>query len=613
MKLSETEEFLRSLIEGSADCIITTDIDRKITSWNRGSEEILGYKAEDIIGKPISILYPSELKNRRREWQRRVMKGETIRNQRTRVYNSAGELVDINLTISPLRDRKGNPIGTVGIAKDIRHVIKAEEEIKRLKEFNENIVKNAPVGIFTTDKNGVITSANPMHLKMMGEISMDQSLGLNVLELPSIKAKGWDKLFRQALQGEAFELHNEEYTSFYGKTVYLSARCTPLKDEKRQVKGLLVVLEDVTEQARLEEEIRKSGEYLQKLIEASPYCIVSTDLKGEIISFNKAAEETYGYKAEEVMGKHAKILQPKEITVEKNKEIYEAMLKQEGWEGELLNVRKNGEVFPTYLRTRSIVDDRGNPVGLLSLSQDITERKKMEQNLKNYTLELERSNQIKDLFTDIIRHDLLNPVGIILNLLELIEDTDSYRGIEEELQMIKRNTKTLQEMIEDASEYARVDSIDDFVFEKIDLSKIIKDAVDSLHGLASEKGITIENAVTGGYPAYVNPFIKDVFFNIVSNAIKYSPENSRVIVDLKDAGTEWIISVKDNGIGISDEYKEKIFLRFKRVSKEGVRGSGLGLAIVNRIVDLHNGSVWVEDNPGGGSVFNVKLPKRTKK
>ena len=289
------------------------------------------------------------------------------------------------------------------------------------------------------------------------------------------------------------------------------------------------------------------------------------------------------------------------------------MLKQGEWEGELLNVRKNGEVFPTYLRTRSITDDRGNPVGLLSLSQDITERKKMEQDIKNYTLELEHSNQIKDLFIDIIRHDLLNPVGIILNLVELIEDTGSYGGIEEELQMIKRNTKTLQEMIEDASEYARVESIDDFVFEKIDLSNIIKDAVDSLHGLASEKGITIENEVTGRYLAYVNPFIKDVFFNLVSNAIKYSPENSRVIVDLKDAGTEWIISVKDNGIGISDEYKEKIFLRFKRVSKEGVRGSGLGLAIVKMIVDLHNGKVWVEDNPEGGSVFNVKLPKRTKK
>ncbi|MFQ5887862.1 MAG: PAS domain S-box protein, partial [Candidatus Hydrothermarchaeales archaeon] len=486
------------------------------------------------------------------------------------------------------------------------------EEIKRLKEFNENIVENAPVGIFTTDKKGIITSANSMHLKMMGETSVDQALGLNVLELPTIKVKGWDKLFRRALQGESFELHNEKYTSFYGKTIYLSARCTPLKNEKGDVEGLLVVMEDVTERARLEEEIRESGEYLQELIEASPYCIVSTDLKGNIISFNKAAEETYGYKAEEAVGKHARILQPKEVTPEKNKEIYEAMLMRKGWEGELLNVRKNGEVFPTYLRTRRIVDDQGKPVGLLSLSQDITERKKLEQELKDYTKQLERSNQLKDLFTDIIRHDLLNPVGIILNVSEMIKDADSREEIQEELQMIKRNTKKLQEMIDDATEYAKLDSIDKFEYKKDDLSRIITDEVKNLQSFANEKGIKLENKINGEYHAYVNPFIKDVFFNLLSNAIKYSPENSRVTIDIKDETKDWKIIIKDNGIGIPDKHKESIFLRFKRVSKEGVRGTGLGLAIVKRIVDLHNGRVWVEDNPDGGSVFNVELPKKRK-
>lgn len=134
---------------------------------------------------------------------------------------------------------------------------RAEEEIRRLKEFNENIIKSAPLGIFTTDRKGVITSVNPVHLKMMGEERAEQALGLNVLELPTVKALGWDKLFREALRGKPFELHKQRYTSVYGKTVYLTARCVPLKDNGG-IMGLLTIMEDVTEQTLLEEEVLRA-------------------------------------------------------------------------------------------------------------------------------------------------------------------------------------------------------------------------------------------------------------------------------------------------------------------------------------------------------------------
>jgi len=486
--LGEIENLVSSLLDGSTDSIIVTDINGIIKSWNKGAEEIFGHNAKDMVGKYIGVIYPSELKDERKKWQKKILKGETIRNQRTKIYNSANELININLTLSPFKDNDDKLVGTIGIAKDITREVMAEEALLESELKHKTLIRNTL---------GMVYRGNPdWSAEIMG---------------------GSEKICGYT---------SEEINS---------------KEEK----WLNIIYPDDKER------VFRAGSEL--------------------------------------------VLGPKNL-VQKYRII-----------------TKNGSVRWIEDYKTSRFSDNGEFLGIDGIVLDITERKEMEQEIEKYTLDLEHSNHIKDLFIDIIRHDLLNPVGIILNLVELIESTDSSREIEEELQMIKRNTKILHEMIEDSSKYAKIESIDDFVFEKIDLSNIIKDVVDSLHGAASEKGITIENEVTERYLAHVNPFIREVFFNLVSNAIKYSPENSRVIVDLKDAHTEWIISVKDNGIGIPDKYKETIFLRFERVSKEGVKGSGLGLAIVKMIVDLHNGKVWVEDNPEGGSVFYVKLSKRTKK
>lgn len=128
--------------------------------------------------------------------------------------------------------------------------------------------------------------------------------------------------------------------------------------------------------------------------------------------------------------------------------------------------------------------------------------------------------------------------------------------------------------------------------------------------LAKEKNITIEHHISRSCMFKASPLIKDVISNLLSNAIKHSPMNSKVILEI-DRDPPCRITVKDNGPGIPDKEKERIFERFSRIKKEGVKGSGLGLAIVKRVVDLHKGEVWVEDNPEGGSVFCVVLSKES--
>lgn len=221
--------------------------------------------------------------------------------------------------------------------------------------------------------------------------------------------------------------------------------------------------------------------------------------------------------------------------------------------------------------------------------------------------ELQRSNELKDLFTDIMRHDLMNWVYVIKGASELMAGKDS--NLQEEIQIIQRNVAKLEKTIENANKFAKLENLKEIEFKEMDLAAIIEGCVEDLKNLAAEKKIKIECNCEGKYFARVSPFIEDVFSNLISNAIKYSPENSRVVVGIEDDADKWRISVKDNGEGIPDENKEVIFERFRRGDKKGVEGTGLGLAIVKRIVELHKGKVWAEDNPQGGSIFYVTIPK----
>jgi signal transduction histidine kinase len=224
--------------------------------------------------------------------------------------------------------------------------------------------------------------------------------------------------------------------------------------------------------------------------------------------------------------------------------------------------------------------------------------------------ELERSNKLKDLFTDIMRHDLLNPAGAIKGFNDVLyfkEEDEEKRKI---IKTIDRQTDKLISMIDSAAKLARLESSHELELNRNDLGAIIRNVAESFDHSLMEKNITMELVTPGKYPSRVNEIIEEVFSNLISNAIKYSPEGSRIKVEVVDAGAYWKVHVIDNGDGVTDENKSIIFERFTRADRKGIKGSGLGLAIVKRIIDLHNGFVGVNDNPEGkGSVFWVALKK----
>jgi signal transduction histidine kinase len=235
--------------------------------------------------------------------------------------------------------------------------------------------------------------------------------------------------------------------------------------------------------------------------------------------------------------------------------------------------------------------------------------RRAEEEARTAAERLRESNQLKDLFIDIVRHDLLNPASVIRYYTSHLQEGEEDPAKRECYLKIEGVNNRLMELIRNASKYSRLEEMDHVDCQALDLGTLLLDALATHeHGL-KEARIAVNFLPRGAYPITANPMLEDVFANLIANAIKYAADGRKLELDIRDEGACWLAQVRDFGKGIPDKDKPLIFTRFTRIKKEGVEGSGLGLAIVKRLVDLHKGRIWVEDNPAGGSIFCVRLPK----
>jgi len=243
------------------------------------------------------------------------------------------------------------------------------------------------------------------------------------------------------------------------------------------------------------------------------------------------------------------------------------------------------------------------------IAASLIDRKHAEAELRTYSTELEETNHLKDLFIDILRHDLLGPLGVVLGMAQVAKTNKESAKLDEILDAIVRNARRMIDLIDSASLLGRLEVGEELDFEEVDLAGLVESACEEMQPIADERRIDINFSAAGSFPAHANKIIEEVFVNLLSNAIKYGDPESEVEVRISDIGDSWHISVANRGESIPDPDKAVIFERFKRAQRGPVKGVGLGLAIVKRVLDAHGGSVRVQDHPEGGAIFVVELSK----
>ena len=350
--------------------------------------------------------------------------------------------------------------------------------------------------------------------------------------------------------------------------------------------------------------------------------LIVIDAQGAIHSFNKAAASIFQYQPEEVLGKNVKLLMPQPYHGEHDQYLTNYL---ESGEKKIIGIgrkvsarRKDGSVFPMELGVNEMrVDGERLFVGTI---RDISERVAAEQAMAKHINMLSRSNQELDDFAYIASHDLKEPLrGISNNALFLEEDYGELIGGDgrRRLERMQYLCKRLDNLVDELLYYSRLGR-QELAVQPCNLNEVIHDI-----GLLMETTLTkahAEVSIHGAMPTIIcdKPRITEVFRNLITNAIKYNDKPKKIVeVGHIEAAAQHpqaqpaqaVYYVKDNGIGIAPHFYQDIFRIFKRLNDESdaVKGTGVGLTFVKKIIERHNGKIWLESTMGEGSTFYFTL------
>jgi PAS domain S-box-containing protein len=343
--------------------------------------------------------------------------------------------------------------------------------------------------------------------------------------------------------------------------------------------------------------------------------IFQTSLEGRFVSANPALARIFGYDSpEDLMGSIKDI--SRQIYVDRNwREEFLHVLNAEGKISnfEIQGYRKDGGIIWISMNARLVRGKDGEVVCIEGSAQDITDRKRAEADVGEKTKELARSNQELEQFAYVASHDLQEPLRMVTSYLQLLEGR--YKGkldkdANEFIDFAVDGATRMHTLINDLLTYSRVGTRGKSL-ASTDSEKILYFSLNNLKMAVEESGAKVTHDSLPTVMADSSQ-LEHLFQNLIGNAIKFRGEEvPRVHISASPNGNRWIFAVRDNGIGIDPEFKERIFAIFQRLhGKDKYPGTGIGLAICKKIVERHGGNIWVESQLGKGATFYFTLPKK---
>ncbi len=402
-----------------------------------------------------------------------------------------------------------------------------------------------------------------------------------------------------ALRGEPYDI--EHRIIMDDKVKWVRERAELEFDSKGELKGGFGTVQDVTERKQTEEALRETKDYLENLINYANAPIIVWNPKLEITRFNHAFEELTGRKADEMLGKKVDIIIPSDNRVDALKKINRTTKKSERWEAVEIPIQHvNGSIRTILWNSATLFDvDGKTPLATIAQGQDITERKKVEQ--------------LKDEFIGLVSHELRTPLTVISGSLRTaMSEGVSQEDVHELLQNAAEGTESLAAILENMLELSRYQAGRlQLRIEPVSIADAVKNVTEELkrQGISHQFLINIPRELP---PVEADPVrVERILFNLMENAAKYSPEDSKIKISSRTQGDFVVTRIIDQGLGISLDDQPKIFELFQRLepSRGLTKGAGLGLVVCKRLAEAQGGWIKVESEPGKGSTFSFALPK----
>ncbi|MEP6635269.1 MAG: PAS domain S-box protein [Acidobacteriota bacterium] len=607
-ELQKSNQKISTILESITQPFYSLDPEWRFVDANPQWEKKFGLKREEIIGKVIWDVFPKDNETLFEEFTSAVREMKA-----THFEVASHRLTGFWFEVHAYPSSAGLNV----YLNDITARKQAEVSHRLLA----GIVESSDDAIISRDLDGTISSWNKGAERIFG-YTADEAVGQPVTMLiPFERFDEEPTILDRIRQGMRVEHYETVRLRKDGTQIYVSLTVSPIKNEAGVIIGASKIARDISERKRKEDQIR----FQARLLDAVEEAVIATDLEGKILYWNLFAEWLYGWRAAEAVGANVMDIIPTTSTRAQAADIFGQISQGDSWSGEFICKKKDGTDFPALVTDSPIHDERGALIGIVGVSIDITDRKRAEderaallQSEREARGQAEEANRLKDEFLATLSHELRNPLNVILGYAEVLlrsEEAKHSPFVSRAAEILKRNALAQSQLVRDLLDLSRLHmgklSLN---LEALSLTNTINDAVETVRSETAEKEIDVridvpeEVVFVDGDPLRM----EQVVWNLLNNAVKFTPPGGKVTVKLRDEGGHAVLTVEDTGQGIAPEFLPHVFEMFRQADASTSRrhgGMGIGLALVQELVQLHNGSVSVySEGAGTGARFVVKLP-----
>ncbi len=638
----------RAIANAAADVLISTTPDGVITSWNAAAERLYGFSALEIVGRSFSVLVPADRTAEELALRSRVLAGESVRDVVTRRRRADGAEITIAVSLLPIRADDGAIVGVLRVARGETGGEQEQRAARRLAA----IVESSDDAIVSKDLNGIVTSWNRAAEKMFG-YTAPEMIGRSIRTIiPDHLQHEEDHVLSRIRSGERVEHFETVRRRSDGSLVNISLTVSPIEDLEGRVVGASKIVRDISDRKRADTERQKLhqvGAIVSATLDRSTIVQAVTDIATDLTEaefgaffYNVVNDQGEWYQLYTISGAPreafaafpmprntemfgptlagADVVRSADITADPR---YGKNSPPHGLPDGHLPVRSylavpvkapSGEVFGGLLFAHSTpgrFDEHHErlAVGVASWASVALE------NARLY-VSVQEANRVKDEFLATLSHELRTPLNAILGYsrmmrMGILAPSKQTRAIE----TIERNATSLTQIVEDVLDVSRIISGKmRLAVQPVDLVAVVRQSLEAVRPAAESKQIRVESAfAVDALQASADPDrLQQVLWNILSNAVKFTPTGGRVGVSIDRDDDRIEIAIKDNGIGIAPAFLPHVFERFRQEESGTNReqgGLGIGLSISRELVEMHGGRIYVESaGVGQGSTFRILLP-----
>lgn len=624
-RLNESEKRNKEILKNIGDAIFTINKSGVILSCNIAAEEIFGYDSEELIGNNITMLMlgkdkamHSEYVLNHRSSEQAIMGGSRF----VDAIRKDGEKICVYASISEMEVKGEKQF--IGSLRDVTYERDAKRELQASEAFNRILFEDLPIGIALCDRDGQFIDVNKAYADIIGR-TVSEILEMNHLDIIPEKNHKQEIMFKLQLDSNGRQGPSEkEYINNVGMSIPVSV--TSIYVKRDGVKHILSIAENITKRVIQTNQLEKSRSTLIKAQKIASLGSWTLEVETGDIQWSDEVYRIYeieGNSDTPISDLFMDMIHPND-----REHVDNAIRQSINNNGISYKIHyrlllSDGNVKHIYAQGEVERDNEGKAIRLIGTILDTTQQHLNEEMLEKRTHELKRSNDELEQFAYVASHDLQEPLRMVSSYLTLVSNRYNDKLDEDGKEFIfyaVDGAKRMQDLIQALLTYSRLNTKKE-VKNSVECDQVLQSVLVDLQVTIkeSEAEITFQKLpeIHGNKKQLVQ-----LFQNLVSNAIKYHGEKApEVIIGVADLSAEnipfeksglregWLFSVKDNGIGIKEEFLERVFRIFERLhTKDEYSGTGIGLSICRRVVENHGGRIWVESEPDKGTCFYFTIP-----